>query len=615
MKTVGLDKKYCEALSFEKKQLEIAFDGEIEFKNADNFFARKEGSRIIVGYSETCEIYRGFSFADRVFNEDIKISQKSRASRRGIMLDCCRNGVMNTASVKEFIINAAAMGYNLLILYVEDIYKIPEYRYFGHKRGAYTDEEIKEFVSFAKLFGMDLTLHIQTLGHLSIIKDWPCFEPLFDIDGVMLADEAATYEFIENEIKAVRKLLDYDYLFIGMDEAYNVGRGKYLDKYGPVDRTKLFLRHLKGVCEIAKKYNFKPVVATDMFFNMLSGEYWSDKTKLTKQVVDMMPENMVLEYWDYYYLPDKSGVIENMCKTHVATTRETFYACGAWNWHGITPKNYYSNFVTPNAVKIAINSGIDTILVFTFGDDGAECPAFSVLPSIMNTAELLYGVEDSAELNKRSFELFGISYDDFLKIDTVGRLGDEYDFIDQCPSTLEKSVLYNDVMMGLMNANINEFSLSGKYRHDGEILRSVKGGRYEILFETQAKYADFLEINWHLSTDIKNAYKQNDKKALEEICKKVIPNAITALEEFETSFNKQWHKYYKPFGFDIQQLRLGGAMLRLKDSAKRISDYLNGDIARLEELECEDLLFYDKACGLRGNNSWRRAFTRSDIGW
>ncbi len=615
MKTVGLEKKYCEALSLAKNQLEIAFDGEIEFKKADSFYVFGEGEKVIVGYSEICEIYRGLSFADRVISKNIKIEQKSRLSRRGVFVDCCRNGVLNIVSVKEFIITTAAMGYNLLVLYVEDIYKIPEYQYFGHKRGAYTDAEIKEMVAFAKLFGMDLTLNIQTLGHLKIIKDWPCFEPLFDTDGVLMADDIATYEFVENEIKAIRELIDYEYLFIGMDEAYNIGRGKYLDKYGYVDRNELFLRHLKGVCEIAKKYNFKPVVSTDMFFNMQVGHYYSDRAKLTEEIVNMMPENMVLEYWDYYNLPQNTAVIENMCETHVATGHETWYACGAWNWHGITPKNYYSNKMSPNACEIAIKAGIDTILVFTFGDDGAECPVFSVLPAIMNTAELFYGITDSAELNQRSLEIFGITYDDFLKIDAVGRLGDEYDFIAQCPSTLEKGVLYNDVMMGLMNANLKEFNLEGKYARDAGILSSVKSERYGILFETQVKYADFLEIYWHLPIDIKNAYLQNDKTRLKSICEKDIPKAVAALEEFEASFNRQWHKYYKPFGFDVQQLRLGGVMLRLKDSRIRILDYLKGKIDRLEELESEDLIFYDKACGLRGNNRWRISFTRSDIGW
>lgn len=615
MKIIGLEQKYVETVELTAKHLELKFDGEIEFRESDCLRVYKDGEKVVVEYSELCEVYRGLSMIDRVVKENEKIEQKARVSVRGTMVDSCRNGVLNVESVKEHIINTAAMGYNVLLLYVEDIFTMPEYPYFGHKRGAYTREEYKGFVEFARLFGMELTLHIQTLGHLDVIKDWKCFGELWDTPGVLLADDDKTYEFIEAEIKAMREILDYNVLFIGMDEAYNMGRGRYLDKHGYVDKVDLFIRHLNKVCDICKKYNFKPFIPTDTLINFTCGGYWSKEAKFSKEILEKLPEDLGFEYWDYYYLPEESDIIDNMCKIHAESGRETWYCCGAWNWHGITPKNYYSNHVTPNAVEHALKYGIDAVIDFTFGDDGAECPIFSVLPAIMNTAELLYNVTDEAELNKRSKELFGITYDDFMKIDALGRLGDELDYDRRCPSTVEKSALYNDPMNGLKNANFKMFDLENKYARDAEILRTVNSKRYGILFETQAKCGDFLDINWHLSIDIKKAYNSGDKAELKNICENIIPKALKALEEFEASFNKQWHRFYKPFGFDVQQLRLGGAILRLKDSCARIMDYVNGNLNRLEELETEDLEFFENACGFRGSHRWRLSFTRSVIGW
>lgn len=615
MKIVGLEAKYHEAVELASKHLNLKCEKEIRFEKADCLHIYNEDEAVVVKYSEICEIYRGLSFVDRVAGENTEIKQKSRVSTRGTVADCCRNGVLNVESVKELIITVAIMGYNFLGLYLEDIYEIEEYPYFGHKRGAYTKEELKFFVEFAGLFGIDLTIHIQTLGHLSIIQDWKCFQPLFDTRGVLMADEESTYEFIENEIKALRDVLTCDILFIGMDEAYNMGRGKYLEKHGYVDNVELFIRHLNRVCQICEKYNFRPVIPTDTLIRFSTGGYWSKDATISKEICDKLNKSLIFEYWDYYFQPSESDIIDNMCKIHVKSGFETWYICGAWNWHGLTPKNYYSNFVTPNQCELAIKNGINAIVDATFGDDGAECPIFAVLPAILKTAELLYDSTDEEELNKRSLECLGLPFDDFMKIDAIGVLGEEHDFLDRCPSTVEKSALYNDIMLGLKNANFKQFNLEGKYAKDAEILRSVKSERYGLLFDTQAKYADFLEINWHLSLDIKKAYKEDNKEELKNICDNVIPKALEALEVFEKAFNKQWHKYYKPFGFEVQQLRIGGILLRFKDTRERIYEYLNGEISRLEELECEDLIFEENSCGIRGSQFWRLSFTRNDIGW
>lgn len=613
MKILGLEQKYIDALKLTKSQLEITFDGEIEFKQSDCLRVYNAVEKVVVEYSELCEVYRGFSFVDRVLKENIKIEQKKRASIRGTKADCSRNGVLTNDAVRELIIDTAAMGYNLLILYTQDTYEVPEYEYFGHKRGAYSKEDLKGFAEFAALFGMEFTLHIQTLGHLQKVNSWPCFAEYFESESILMPESPKTYEFIENEIKAVADVCTSEYLLIGMDEAYGVGRGRYLDENGYTDRKILFSRHVEKVCEICKKYGFKAVIPTDMYFVMESGRYYSNNTRLSKEMVEKMPDNLVFEWWDYYFQPDENDVIENMNIAHVETGHETWYCCGAWCWHGITPKNYYSNYVTPNAIEISLKHGIDAIVDFTFGDDGGECPIFGVMPTIMRTAEQLYGQTDQEELNRRSMELFGISFDDYMKLDAVCRLGDEYDYRDRCPSTLEKAILYNDIMIGLMNDNIKHFDLETKFAEDAKSIREVKSNRYAELFETQAAYADFLDAYWDLPIKVKEAYKTGNKATLKVFCEENIPDALAKLEKFHDTFNKQWHRFCKPIGFEVQQVRLGGVMLRLKASRERILQYVNGEIDALIELEHDDKPWIDPACGIRGTHIWWRAFSKSTL--
>lgn len=614
MQVIGLEQKYVEAVELTKKHLEIAFDGEIKFRESDCLRVYKDGEKIVVEYSELCEVYRGLSMVDRVVKTGEKIEQKARVTRRNIYADCCRNGVMRIEALKEMIITAATLGFNNLYMYVEDTFPLPEYPYFGHKRGGYTKEEIKGLNDFAALFGMKIGASFQTLGHLQVIKDWDCFKNMFDIDDILLVDNEETYKFIEAEIKTIGELFTADTAIIGMDEAHNLGRGKYMDLHGHADHMELLLNHLDRVAKICEKYGMAPEVSTDMVYKLSgNGGYWARDAKMSQEIIDRIPENVILGYWDYYFSDPET--VENMCRDHSQSGRRVAYACGAWNWHGFTPKNYYSNFVTPLQVETAINHGIQDIMVSNFGDDGAECPVFAVWPSILTAIEIMYVGHDEENLKKRSVDCFGLEYDDFMKIDAVGVLGEEYDFQDNCPSTLEKAAFYNDIMMGIMNDNIKKFAIEGKYAKDAEILETVPHSRYDYLFDTQIKYAKALAIKALLPIELKDVYKAGDKAALKVIADEKLPACIEAVKEFEKALYKQWHIVYKPFGYDVQQMRIGGMLLRLEMAKQRIGEYLSGELERLEELEVEDLPYIDGACKLRGSNSWRKSFTRSQITW
>ena len=61
--------------------------------------------------------------------------QKTDFKRFGLMMDMSRNSVMNLPQLKVFTKEIASMGYNMLMLYTEDTYEIPEEPYFGHFRG------------------------------------------------------------------------------------------------------------------------------------------------------------------------------------------------------------------------------------------------------------------------------------------------------------------------------------------------------------------------------------------------------------------------------------------------------------------------------------------------
>ena len=74
--------------------------------------------------------------------------------RFGTMVDCSRNAVMTLDTLKKWTDITASMGYNTLLLYIEDTYEVDDNPYFGYKRGKYSKSELCEIDSYAKEKGV-----------------------------------------------------------------------------------------------------------------------------------------------------------------------------------------------------------------------------------------------------------------------------------------------------------------------------------------------------------------------------------------------------------------------------------------------------------------------------
>ena len=106
-----------------------------------------------------------------------------------------------------------------------------------------------------------------------MVTRYPMYQNIIDTQDILLVDEPKTYVFIEKMIKTMRDIFEVDIINIGMDEAYMLGRGKYLDQHGYKDRFSVMMSHLKKVIDICKQYNFNPMMWSDMFFRMARIQY------------------------------------------------------------------------------------------------------------------------------------------------------------------------------------------------------------------------------------------------------------------------------------------------------------------------------------------------------
>lgn len=611
--------KVPEELAFAVKQaaalLELEMvDGQVAFCKGEGMSVKREGDRVMIGYGSITDAMRGLSFAKRVLETGTQVSQKAKFETLAVMVDCSRNAVLNLRSAKTLMTQLAVMGFNAILFYTEDTYEIAEYPYFGHMRGRYTAEEMKELDDFGSKLGLEVIPCIQTLAHLNAIADWKCFAPYMDVDDILLADDERTYQLIEGMLKTMRSCFQSRRINIGMDEALLLGRGKHTDRFGYESKSDIMLRHLNRVVELCKKYDYEPIMWSDMFFRMqFDGHYRIKEGEISQKVLEKIPQEAALCYWEYYTNPHQTEATEHMFHCHRQTGRDVWFAGGTWTWTGFTPKNHFSLWITPAQLELAEKYNVQNIIATCWGDDGGECSIFSALPSLLQYAQLNYDQADDLTMENRSMDCFGISFSDFMKLDELG-LGGAYAQDAEAPHIYEKAALYNDPMMGLMDWDVARFDLKDGYAKAAESLAKVADNRYSYLFETQYRLALLLDKKAHLSMDIKRAYREGNREELHRLATERIPEVIALLEQFMESFRFQWHWVNKPFGYEVQDIRLGGLKQRLLTAMERIDCYLTGEVERLEELEQADLPFNcDPEKVATHQNLWRRAATANII--
>ena len=334
----------------------------------------------------------------------------------GAMLDCSRDAVYTTETLKEFFALLSEMGYTNVQLYTEDTFEVEGEPYFGYLRGRYSKSELKELDHFASENGLELIPCIQTLAHLGGITRWSEYRPCTDFDDILLIGEERTYTLIENMFKTCAECFTSRRINIGMDEAHMVGLGKYLDKHGFKNRLTLLSEHLRRVLSIAKKYGFRPMMWSDMFFRLVNGGTYGmgGENLLPEHAEALVPEGIDLIYWDYDGKDEAH--YRSMLATHKKFNRKVVFAGGVWCWSGFVPDNDLAIQVSEAAMRACIAEGVEDVFFTCWKDDGAESSLFSSLPALMCAAEFARGNFDRENIAAKFYQITGISFEDFMSI-------------------------------------------------------------------------------------------------------------------------------------------------------------------------------------------------------
>lgn len=602
-KTVDIAIDYLGKDYFAHLQLFFAENGEKNYLRVN-----RHGKEVHIFYGCLSNLFRGLSLVkEKKLEQDYDISLKKKIDTNGLMLDCSRNGVMKVEKVKETILISALMGHNRLLLYTEDTYELDNFPYFGYLRGRYTKEELKEMVEYGEAFGVELVPCIQTLGHMHQVLKWQPMDHLRDGMGNLLVDYEPTYVFIENMIKTCRECFKSKNIHIGMDEVWEMGLDRYLKKFGFKDRVAMFSRHLDRVVSICKKYDFFPMIWSDMYFRFGNkDEEYCRVTPLPETTIKLVPHDVSLVYWDYYH--EDIGTYLRMIQYHKQIGNPVIFAGGSWKWKGFCPSIKVSMDYTKEALNACEQESVNDIFITAWGDDGNECSFFSSLPVLAETSVMSFESYDLNKIDSLLKAVTGDSLEMFLLMDSPDnplgkKLHPSYN-----PS---KFLFYQDVLLGYFDSQVKN-GFKEKYCELKELLaRSAsKSQRYGYIFDNLSKLCGVLAIKVDLGIRLRKAYKSNDKAMMNEILDDFKP-LLEALEKFQMTNEAQWLTECKPFGYEVLDGRLGFLKNRIISAHKRIKKYLDGEIDKIEELEQEILPYNGIDCEMQCN-SWHKIVSASN---
>lgn len=502
----------------------------------------------------------------------------------GTMLDCSRNAVMTAESVKRWIDLTAKLGCNTLHLYMEDTYEVDGQPYFGHLRGRYSKAELKQIDAHAAAHGMQVIPCIQTLAHVNALFHWPVYREIRDAADILLTGDERTYALVDGMFRTLRECLRTNIVNIGMDEADLLGLGKYLTLHGYRDRFSILMEHLRRVSEMAKKYGFELLMWGDMFFRLAGGDYFTNFNQdpelgeIPEEVRQLVPENIHLVYWDYFSRDRQS--YERNIDAHNAIKSGSWFAGGLWTWAGFAPHNTFSIATMREAMKACHAKGVENVVMTMWGDNGAECSKFAVLPALFTVSQMAQDIDDVETIHANFEREFGIPFEDFRALDLIGTQNDSAEAI----YNPEKYLLYCDPFMGQFDNRVKSGDAAGYADCAARLSRYESHAEYGYLFRSLRTLCDFLRVKADLGIRTRAAYLSGDKTAAKALCSDY-DTAVERLADFYAAYEQQWMHENKPQGFDVVDLRIGGQRQRLLHCRDRLLAYAEGRLDRIEELE------------------------------
>lgn len=444
----------------------------------------------------------------------------------------------------------------------------------------------------ADLYGIELIPCIQTLGHLGKYMRWSESADIRETSLELSVDKEESYRFIEEMAAQISGSFHSKRIHLGMDEAWGIGRGEAsLKKYGLRDRQELFVKHLKKVVEITDRYGLKPMIWNDFVF-CLNSETGIDKyarnTEIPKDIMEAFPRNVALVYW--HYGEEVQGCDEWVLEKNLKFGNDVLFAGGLMMWNIPLPDNMFSYYATEEGLTASKKLGVREVFTTLWTYAALGCSHDTSYLHLQQYAEHAYHKEVTPEHLKSRFEACtGADFDAFWNMSQFSNImdGREKEFGNYNERFHGQKIMWYDFFLGKYDEMLYRYPMSGHYEKMRDYYAGLcaEDGRWSELYDRCRVLFDFVARKSYVAENLVRAYKCGNLAFLEDCVNNLLPGLLLSLDEVHEHFRKMWFDTRKAFGWEALDSRLGGMHARILTAKKRLEDYLEGRIDRIEELE------------------------------
>lgn len=510
------------------------------------------------------------------------------------MIDLARNAVLSVEFLKQEICRLAGLGYTEIWLYLEDEFEIPSEPYFGLQRGRYTQEELHQLALYADKLGVTLVPAIEALAHLKNILKWQHFNEIEDTPDNLYVGKKETRAFVKKMLVAASKPFLTNKIHLGMDEAHNLGLGKYFFDHRQVDQYKLMKEHVQMVFDLCTELHLAPLMWSDMWFEIGSPVHmmYDPQANVKGFGVD---RSIGQVYWDYY--STKKDHYVPIIKKHFELSDNVYFAMGIWTWGRLAPNQSKMMASIKAGMAAAKETGIQKVVATAWRDDGAETPFVASYLGWQVFSDYQYEAEPTEKEFADNFALLqDEDYHSYCLLDKFDNVRVGVNDRDMIPSKL---LLYEDLMQPRYYQNLKQGNFMTYYRDLSQKLANVQSSKHSAsMFNYYTELALVLSLKAHLLIELSQAKRAtNDLQTYAQELRKLADQRM-----------QLWFKENKANGSEILDIRFGGMLERIRT----VSHLIKQNRYRMEIPELEmDKHIDDKF----GNGRYFEIVSPSDISW
>ncbi len=364
------------------EEINIAHD---ELYGTDKYSIVINESGITITASCDCGIFRAMSSLRQLLKENgaslpyCEIEDEPDFVRRSYMLDISRCRMPKVAKLTRLIDLLADLKYNEFQLYMENFcFKYKHFPKYTEDIDCLTPEDIEYLVEYCEDRFIDLVPNQNSFGHMSTWLEQEEFKKLdvsggSEITGTLNTLLPEAFEFVDKLYDSLLPHFKSEYVNIGLDEAYGLGRYALEEPCRIYGRENVFMDWLNKLAEHIRERYGKKV------------QFWSDMIRNYPSSFTRVPKDATALNWSYDLID--TSIMEKHCiDLHNKGVR--YYVCpGTSTWIGFTGRFDVMSFNLRSCGEYGRDHGAYGYMLTDWGcgEGHTAFPVWSLVPCALGS--------------------------------------------------------------------------------------------------------------------------------------------------------------------------------------------------------------------------------------